>query len=148
MHRLKETKEHSQGLYEKEVRRARKEAFKSSSALVKCQEELKSARNKYSIMREEVEELKKLLSTREQETFAAQYKLIGVQEELETVRHQINVVGEERDALKMSLKEEEVDRVAAEGKISLPPCQENDEFASPIKPMALSQFWTAIRAEI
>ena len=42
--RAKETHGHTQQLWEKEIRRARKETFKAQSALVKCQEELKSSR--------------------------------------------------------------------------------------------------------
>ncbi|MCJ1402700.1 hypothetical protein MMC11_005921 [Xylographa trunciseda] len=133
MQRLKETQAHSQALYEKEVRRARKEAFKSSSALVRLQEELKTARNKFTLMREDVEAYKRKLENRDQETFAAQYQLVGLQEELEAVKQQVKGTEEERDALKQSLKEEEVARIAAEGKISLPPSAENDEFSSPRK---------------
>ena len=36
----------TQATYEKEIRKARKEAFKSSSTVVKLQEELKSAKTK------------------------------------------------------------------------------------------------------
>ncbi|MCJ1284898.1 hypothetical protein MMC26_004235 [Xylographa opegraphella] len=133
MQRLKETQAHSQALYEKEVRRARKEAFKSSSALVKLQEELKTTRNKFTLMREDAETYKRKLESRDQETFTAQYQLVGLQEELEAVRQQVKIVEEERDLLKENLKEEEVARIAAEGKISLPPSIENDEFSSPRK---------------
>ncbi|KAI4120526.1 MAG: hypothetical protein LQ338_006952 [Usnochroma carphineum] len=133
LHRNIETQAHAQGVYEKEVRRARKEAFKSSSALVKLQEELKTTRNRYTLMREEVEAHKRKLEAKDQETFAAQYRLIGLQEELETTRQKCRTTDEERDALKTSLKQEEVARVAAEGKIALPPSEETDEFSSPKK---------------
>ena len=133
MQRTKGTHVHSQALYEKEVRRARKEAFKSSSALVKLQEELKSARNRFTLMREEVEVQRRKVGAREQETFAAQYQLVGLQEEIETLGQQKKVIEEERDALKTSLKEEEVARIAAEGRIALPVSREGDEFASPKK---------------
>ncbi|KAI4090061.1 MAG: hypothetical protein LQ344_004991 [Seirophora lacunosa] len=133
LHRTKETQAHAQGVYEKEVRRARKEAFKSSSALVKLQEELKATRNRYTLMREEVEVQKRKIKSREEEAFAAQYQLVGVQEELETARRKTKVTEEERDALKTSLHQEEVARIAAEGKIALPPSQADDEFSSPKK---------------
>lgn len=133
MQRAKETHAHSQTVYEKEVRRARKEAFKSSSALVKMQEELKSARNKYTLMREEVAVQKRKVDATEQEKFAVQYQLVGVQEEVDSLRQQLRIIEEERDALKTSLKEEEVARIAAEGAIALPVSQEDDEFASPSK---------------
>ena len=133
LHRTKETQAHAQGVYEKEVRRARKEAFKSSSALVKLQEELKTTRNRYTLMREEVEVQKRKTEQKEQEAFASQYQLVGLQEELDRSKHQMKTVEEERDALKTNLKQEEVVRIAAEGKIALPPSQESDECASPKK---------------
>ena len=133
MQRMKETQNHSKTLYEKEVRRARKEAFKSSSALVNLQEELKTTRNRYTLMREDVEVQKRKVELREQETFSAQYQLVGVQEELEEQKRQMKLVEEERDMLKTNLKEEEVARIAAEGKIPLPIQAGNDEFSSPKK---------------
>ncbi|KAL8833961.1 MAG: hypothetical protein Q9176_007717 [Flavoplaca citrina] len=133
LHRTKEMQAHAQGVYEKEVRRARKEAFKSSSALVKLQEELKTTRNRYTLMREEVEVQKRKTEQKEQEAFASQYQLVGLQEELDRSKHQMRIVEEERDALKTNLKQEEVARIAAEGKIALPSSQETDEFASPKK---------------
>ncbi|MCJ1475582.1 hypothetical protein MMC13_004245 [Lambiella insularis] len=133
MQRLKENQAHSQTLYEKEVRRARKEAFKSSSALVKLQEELKTTRNKYTLVREDVEIQRRKVENREQEAFAAKYELVGIQEELEEAKQRLKITEEERDALKTSLKEEEVARVAAEGKIPLPSSSGSDEFSSPRK---------------
>ncbi|KAK8210960.1 hypothetical protein IWZ01DRAFT_541924 [Phyllosticta capitalensis] len=133
LHRAKETHSHAQGLYEKEIRKARKEAFKSSSALVKLQEELKGTRNSLRITQTGFESEKAKAEKREKEAFDAQYKLVGVQEELQKMREQFKVLQEERDALKTSLKEEEVARIAAEGMIALPPAHndEEDEFASP-----------------
>ncbi|KAL8729094.1 MAG: hypothetical protein Q9181_005114 [Wetmoreana brouardii] len=133
LHRNKETQAHAQGVYEKEVRRARKEAFKSSSALVKLQEELKTTRNRYTLMREEVDVQKRKVENKEQEAFVSQYQLVGLQEELDIARQQIRTVEEERDALKTSLAQEEVARIAAEGKIALPPAEGSDGFASPRK---------------
>ncbi|MCJ1463269.1 hypothetical protein MMC07_001875 [Pseudocyphellaria aurata] len=133
LRRTKETNAHSQALYEKEIRRARKEAFKASSALVKLQQELKSARNKFTLMREEVDVQRRKVEEKEQETFSAQYQLVGLQEEIETFGRQRKAIEEERDALKTSLKEEEVARIAAEGRIALPVSREGEEFASPKK---------------
>lgn len=134
MQRLKETHSHSQAVYEKEIRRSRKEAFKSSSALVKLQEDLKTTRNRLTLMREDVEAQKRKVEEKEQETFSAQYQLVGVQEELEKLKQEVHAVMEERDALKTSLKEEEVARIAAEGKFRLPEPETPDEFTSPKKP--------------
>ncbi len=133
LQREKETHAHAQSIYEKEVRRARKEAFKSSSALVKLQEELKSARNKYTLMREEVDVQRRKLAAKEQERFAAECQMVDLREELDKLRQQQEIVEAEKDALKTSLKEEEVARIAAEGAIALPPSREGEEFASPKK---------------
>lgn len=133
LHRTKETHSHSQALYEKEVRRARKEAFKTSSASVKLQEELKATRNAFSALRENTELQRGKIERREQEAFAAQYQLVGVQEELEKMRQQIKLVEDEREIVKSNLKEEEVARLAAEGWIVLPVSRDEDEFASPKK---------------
>ncbi|KAF2143476.1 uncharacterized protein K452DRAFT_307595 [Aplosporella prunicola CBS 121167] len=134
LHRAKETHVHTQGLYEKEIRKARKEAFKSSSMLVKLQEELKATRNSLRITQAGFESEKMKSNKREQESFQAQCQLISMQEELKKARELVNVVEQERDALKTSLKEEEVARIAAEGQIALPPSDEFDEeFGSPKK---------------
>ena len=133
LQREKEKHTHAQSIYEKEVRRARKEAFKSSSALVKLQEELKSARNKYTLMREEVEVQRRKLAAKERERFAAECQMVDLREELGRLKKQNESVEAERDALKTSLKEEEIARIAAEGAIALPPSREGEEFASPGK---------------
>ncbi|KAI4210853.1 MAG: hypothetical protein LQ351_006348 [Letrouitia transgressa] len=133
LHKTKETHVRSHALYEKEVRRARKEAFKSSSALVKMQEELKTARNRYTLMREEVEVQKRKVDNTEKEAFSMQYQLVALQEEAEGLKLQIKVLEEERDALKTNLKEEEVARIAAEGKIALPPSRDGYDLVSPKK---------------
>ncbi|KAH0541529.1 hypothetical protein FGG08_004004 [Glutinoglossum americanum] len=126
LHRVKETHKHSITLYEKEVRRARKEAFKYSSALVKLQEDLKATRISLRNAHNEIEGSRNKTEKREQEAFAARYKLIGVQEELAKTKERVEVVEQERDALKTSLKEEEVARIAAEGRISLPSPTEDE----------------------
>ena len=134
MQRLKESQGKAQAVYEKEVRRARKEAFKSSSEVVKLREELKSTRDRFKMSREDIEIQKRKVENREKEAFSAKYQLVGVEEELERMKQQLKLVEEERDSLRMSLKEEEVARIAAEGRIPLPPSQSPDEFSSPRKP--------------
>ena len=133
MQRLKESQSRSQAVYEKEIRRARKEAFKASSELVKVREEHKTTKNRFQLMREDIEVQKRKIENREKETFQAQYKLVGVEQELEEMKQKIKLVEEERDALRTSLKEEEVARIAAEGKIPLPGSDIVDEFSSPKK---------------
>ncbi|MCJ1308517.1 hypothetical protein MMC25_002170 [Agyrium rufum] len=133
MQRSKETHAHATALYEKDNRRYRKEAFKQSQKVISMQEELKTTRNRATLMREDVEAQKRGLEERDKEVFAAQYQLVGVQQELDHLKEQIKLVEQERDALRTSLKEEEVARIAAEGKIPLPVSAILDEFSSPKK---------------
>ena len=81
LQRTKEAQTQAQTVYEKEVRRARKEAFKSSSALVNLQEELKTARNRYTLMRVDAEDHKQKLSAKEEALSAAQEHLAILQAE-------------------------------------------------------------------
>lgn len=131
--RAKETHAHTQTLWEKEIRRARKESFKSQSAVVKLQEELKSARNAMKMAQADLEQEKERSMKREQEAFAARYQLVGVQEEVCQVQEQLKLVEQERDALRTIAQNEEIARIAAEGRLPLPTLKEDDEFASPKK---------------
>lgn len=127
LHRTKEMHDHAIGVYEKEVKKSRKEAFKTSSSLVKVQEELKATRNSLRITQSGFESEKLKSSKREQEAFTAQYQLVGLQEELEKAHELIKIIEEERNTLKTSLHEEEVARIAAEGMIALPAMEDGDE---------------------
>lgn len=138
--RAKETHAHTQALWEKEIRRARKENFKSQSVVVKLQEELKTARTAAKTGDSDLEQEKARSAKREQEAFAARYQLVGVQEELANLQEKIKLVEQERDALRTIAKNEEIARIAAEGRIPLPTLAEDDEFASPKKsPRALQR---------
>lgn len=133
--RAKETHAHTQALWEKEIRRARKENFKAQSSTVKLQEELKSSRAKVKSIEESLEREKERSRVREQEAFTARYQIVGVQEQLEQALERIKVVEQERDAFKTAAQNEEVARIAAEGRIPLPKTESpEDEFASPKKP--------------
>ncbi|KAG5983033.1 hypothetical protein E4U55_000929 [Claviceps digitariae] len=132
--RAKETHSHTQALWEKEIRRARKENFKSQSNIVKLQEELKSARANNKSIEESLQREKERSKVREQEAFTARYQIVGVQEQLDQALERVKLVEQERDAFKTAAKNEEVARIAAEGRIPLPPSHDpTDEFASPQK---------------
>ncbi|QPC79361.1 hypothetical protein HYE68_010113 [Fusarium pseudograminearum] len=131
--RAKETHAHTQALWEKEIRRARKETFKTQSSIVKLQEELKSARTNAKMFDENLKREKARSKVREQEAFEARYQIVGVQEQLDQALERIKLVEQERDAFKTAAKNEEVARIAAEGRIPLPPQEDDDEFASPQK---------------
>ncbi|EYB33063.1 hypothetical protein FG05_06025 [Fusarium graminearum] len=131
--RAKETHAHTQALWEKEIRRARKETFKTQSSIVKLQEELKSARTNAKMIDENLKREKTRSKVREQEAFEARYQIVGVQEQLDQALERIKLVEQERDAFKTAAKNEEVARIAAEGRIPLPLQENDDEFASPQK---------------
>ncbi|KAF2769126.1 hypothetical protein EJ03DRAFT_327714 [Teratosphaeria nubilosa] len=114
-------------VYDKELRKCRKEAYKSSSMVIKLQEELKATRQSLRITQSGLEVEKQKVQHREHDTFSAQYQLAAVQEELDKMRAHLKIVEDEKDAIKQNLKDEEVARIAAEGKIALPVSQEDDE---------------------
>jgi hypothetical protein len=123
-------------VFEKEIKKARKEAFKSSSGLLKFQEELKATRNGLKMTQANLESTKLKLTKHENDAFTAQYQLVGVSEELQKALERITVMEEERETLKLSLKEEEVARIASQGRIALPSTAEDDDadlLASPVK---------------
>lgn len=133
--RAKETHAHTQALWEKEIRRMRKETFKLNSQIVKLQEELKSARTALKSAEELLDLEKDRSKTREQEAFTARYSLVGVQEQLKQSQERIKMLEQERDAFKTLAKNhEDLAEIAAEGRIPLPPggAQDN-ESASPIR---------------
>lgn len=125
--RAKETHAHTQALWEKEIRRARKENFKSQSTIVKLQEELKTARTAVKISEECLEREKERSKTREQEAFSARYQMVGIQEQLDKALERVKVVEQERDAFKTAAKNEEVARIAAEGRLPLPIADDPEE---------------------
>lgn len=114
-------------VYKEDSRKIRKEAFKSSSMVLKLQEELKSTRNTIRITQTGYDMERRRVQQREQEAFEAQYQLVAVQQELEKLQAQLQIVEEEKDALKTSLKEEEVARIAAEGMIALPTTSQDED---------------------
>jgi hypothetical protein len=132
--RAKETYSHTQSLWEKEIRRARKETFKSQSSIVKLQEELKAAKAASRSTEEILQREKERSKAREEEAFSARYQLVGIQEQLEQALERAKVIEQERDAFKTLAQNEEVARIAAEGRLPLPQSEEaDDEFASPRK---------------
>ncbi|KAI8960006.1 hypothetical protein F5Y11DRAFT_349936 [Daldinia sp. FL1419] len=129
----KETLQHSKTIWEKEIRQARKEVFKTQSTIVKLQEELKSTRNSTKSVEESLAREKDLSKAREQEAFKSRYQLAEIQEQLEKALERITFVEQERDAYKEAARTEEIARIAAEGRLPLPPEDPDSEFASPKK---------------
>ncbi|KAI0843581.1 hypothetical protein F5Y06DRAFT_6834 [Hypoxylon sp. FL0890] len=129
----KETLQHSKAIWEKEIRQARKEVFKTQSSIVKIQEELKAVRSAAKSTEESLVREKERSKAREQEAFASRYQLVEVQEQLQKALERITFVEQERDAYKAAAKSEEIARIAIEGRLPLPPEEPDSEFASPPK---------------
>lgn len=83
---LKERQTHERGIYEKEVRKARKEAFRAGSTLLKAQEELKYSRGQMKSLGDSLQAEEDAKNKAKQEAFERAYALAGLTEELEVMR--------------------------------------------------------------
>ncbi|TQS36086.1 hypothetical protein Golomagni_03473 [Golovinomyces magnicellulatus] len=129
----KETFEHTKLAWEKEIRRARKENFKTQSAFLKLQEELKSSRMAIRAAKSDLDAEKVRSNLREQEASQTRYELFRAQEEIAKFSERLKVAEQERDALRKIAEKEDIARIAAEGFIPLPISTLDDEFSSPKK---------------
>ena len=96
---VKERQAHERQVFEKEVRRARKDAFKAGSNLVKAQEDLKEARAEGTTVKAEVENERSAKEKAQQEAFERAYTIAGILEEVEVMRKKLRSAGAERDAI-------------------------------------------------
>lgn len=122
---------HTEKIWNEQIKRTRKEAFKFSRQIVDLQEALRAAKVNQKAAEAEYNSERDRLREREQEAFAARYQLVGVQEELAKMTEMVKLVEQERDALRTIAKNEEIARIAAEGRLPLPESKEDDEFTSP-----------------
>jgi hypothetical protein len=124
--------------YVKEVRKARKEAFKSASVVLKLQETLKDTQKRLQVSKIDHATDVQKADRFEQEATDAKCALIAMQQDLAKLHEQFRVLEQEKEALKTNLKEEEVARIAAEGQIALPHVQDDEEdlFNSPRKSLS------------
>ena len=110
----------------KEVRKARKEAFKSASVVLKLQETLRDTQKRLQVSKIDHATDVQKADQFEQEATDAKCALMALQQDLGKLREQFAVLEQEKEALKTNLKEEEVARIAAEGQIALPSGQDDD----------------------
>jgi hypothetical protein len=82
----KERQAHERIVFEKEIRKARKEAFRAGSTLVKVQEELKHAKAESKALKEEVQSERDSKEKAKQEAFERAYAIAGLTEELEDLK--------------------------------------------------------------
>ncbi|PLN83418.1 hypothetical protein BDW42DRAFT_164837 [Aspergillus taichungensis] len=89
LHTTKERQAHERSIFEKEIRKARKEAFRAGSTLVKTQEELKHAKTESRVLRDELHHERSAKEQARQEAFERAYTLAGLTEELETLKERL-----------------------------------------------------------
>ncbi|KAJ9298133.1 hypothetical protein DTO271G3_3738 [Paecilomyces variotii] len=118
LHSAKQRQTHERTVFEKEVRKARKEAFKTGSTLVKLQEEVKNSRAEIKSLRDELKAEKDAKDKAKQEAFERAYALAGLTEELEDLKGKLRSLEADRmtdshsDALKAKATEMEKDSAA------------------------------------
>jgi hypothetical protein len=88
----RERQAHERTLFEKEVRKARKEAFRAGSMLVKVQEELKLSRAESKTLKDEVRTERESKEKAKQESFERAYALAGMSEELQSLKDQLRAI--------------------------------------------------------
>ena len=95
---VKERQAHERQVFEKEVRKARKDAFRAGSALVKMQEDLKESRAEVRNLKAENQHEKFEKEKSKQDAFERAYTLAGVVEEMEVLREKLRAMEAEREA--------------------------------------------------
>jgi hypothetical protein len=116
---VKERQAHERQVFEKEVRKARKDAFRAGSALVKIQEDLKESRAEAKTLRAEAQHERFEKEKSKQEAFERAYTLAGLLEEVEVMREKMRSMEAAREAEVLeeqsrSLQREEDHRLLAE----------------------------------
>jgi predicted nucleic acid-binding Zn-ribbon protein len=116
----RERQAHERTLFEKEVRKARKEAFRASSTLVKLQEELKLSKGEIKGLKDEVRTERDAKEKAKQEAFERAYALAGLTEELQALKDQLRSFQADNhfDALEARTKEmhgDDTRKLAIEG---------------------------------
>ncbi|KAH8698883.1 hypothetical protein BGW36DRAFT_295040 [Talaromyces proteolyticus] len=88
----RERQAHERALYEKEVRKARKEAFRAGSTLVKLQEELKLSKSENKTLKDEIRIEREATEKAKQEAFERAYALAGMTEEFQGLKDQLRAL--------------------------------------------------------
>lgn len=122
----KERQAHERVVFEKEIRKVRKEAFRAGSALVKTQEELKHVRAEAKNLSQEVQSERDFKEKAKQEAFERAYAIAGLTEELEEVKGRLRTVEANNHAITLQnaraqeLKRQDIGRMSlAEGDLAL-----------------------------
>lgn len=121
----KERQSNERSVFEKEVRKARKEAFRAGSAVVKTQEDLKQARSETKAFKDEVQAERDAKDQARQEAFERAYALAGLTEDMELLKERLRTIETSNhsatlEARARQMQKQEMGRLSlAEGDLAL-----------------------------
>ncbi|OJI97049.1 hypothetical protein ASPVEDRAFT_58839 [Aspergillus versicolor CBS 583.65] len=122
----KERQAHERVVFEKEIRKARKEAFRAGSTLVKTQEELKHVRAEAKGLYQEVQTERESKEKAKQEAFERAYAIAGLTEELEELKGRLRTAEATNHSMTLQharareIKKQNLNRMSlAEGDLAL-----------------------------
>ncbi|KAJ5826642.1 hypothetical protein N7447_003405 [Penicillium robsamsonii] len=108
LHGTKERQGHERSIFEKEIRKARKEAFRAGSTLVKLQEELKHAKSEVRALKDEVAAERESKDKAKQEAFERAYALAGLTEELEVLKEKFRALETDNHSSTLEVRAHEI----------------------------------------
>lgn len=85
----KERQSNERSVFEKEIKKVRKEAFRAGSAVIKIQEDLKQARAEAKALKDEVQAEREAKDQANQDAFERAYALAGLTEESEVLKERL-----------------------------------------------------------
>ncbi|CAI7565278.1 unnamed protein product [Penicillium bialowiezense] len=118
LHGAKERQGQERSIFEKEIRKARKEAFRAGSTMVKLQEELKNAKSEAKALKEEVASERESKDRAKQEAFERAYALAGLTEELELLKEKFRALETENHSSTLEVRAHQI-RKEDFGRLSL-----------------------------
>ncbi|KAJ5312033.1 hypothetical protein N7508_002863 [Penicillium antarcticum] len=110
LHGTKERQGHERSIFEKEIRKARKEAFRAGSTLVKLQEELKHSKSEVKTLKDEVSLERESKEKAKQEAFERAYALAGLTEELEVLKGKLRSLETDNHSSNLEVRAHEIRR--------------------------------------
>lgn len=108
LHGTKERQAHERSIFEKEIRKARKEAFRAGSTLVKLQEELKHSKSEIKTLKEELGAEREAKDKAKQEAFERAYALAGLTEELEVLKEKFRALETDNHSSTLEVRAHEI----------------------------------------
>ncbi|CAG7987190.1 unnamed protein product [Penicillium nalgiovense] len=108
LHGTKERQAHERSIFEKEIRKARKEAFRAGSTLVKLQEELKHSKSEIKTLKDELGAEREAKDKAKQEAFERAYALAGLTEELEVLKEKFRALETDNHSSTLEVRAHEI----------------------------------------